>query len=79
MFIGNYLHHRHEVHSQLLEWIGETAAFIEPADALLDRAASPTEPAVEAAASIIRALVRAPRNDHVDRVTMKPGANMRWP
>src|SRR5437867_1777456 len=69
------MNHRDEVHSQLLEAGGQTSAFLEPTNALLDGAAAPVELPVEDVAPIVRVLIGASRDDHTNRVATQPSAN----
>ena len=66
------LNHGEEVHGILLETSGHATALLEPADALLDDAAHAIGRLVEAHAAVVRALVRATRDDRPDRMVAQP-------
>ena len=66
------MNHREEVHGQLLESCAQATALLEPADALLDCAPAPVEPAVEPVPAVVRVLV-FPSWDHgFDGVSSQP-------
>lgn len=71
------MNHRREVHRQLLESGGDPPALLEPAVALLDRAALAAGLAIEADPAIARVLVAAPEDHGPDRVAAQPLADAR--
>lgn len=66
------MNHRDEVYCQLLESSIQTAALLEPADALLDDTTTPVELAIEALPSVVGMLVFAPRDHGLDRMPAQP-------
>jgi len=71
------MNHRREVHRQPLESGGDPPALLQPAVALLDRAALAAGLAIEADPAIARVLVAAPEDHGPDRVAAQPLADAR--